>query len=30
MQKWGDLLSERARAHFAGREREVSHGTGLG
>ena len=29
MQKWGDLLAERALAHFAGREREVDTLLGL-
>src|SRR5262245_38026852 len=29
MQRWGDLLSERALAHFAGREREVDTLLGL-
>src|SRR5215471_7481910 len=29
MQKWGDILSERALAHFAGREREVDTLLGL-
>src|SRR5215471_12694902 len=29
MQKWGDILSERALAHFAGREREVETLLGL-
>jgi len=29
MQKWGDILSERALAHFAGREREVDTLVGL-
>jgi len=29
MQKWGDILSERALAHFAGRQREVDTLLGL-